>query len=208
MAEIIRQCDAGHLSLNAENWECPWCENARLERLQQHMVINEFKIEEQTREIELLHSALNNLARQRDVAEQQVERLRADITWQEERNAMNVKVYSDDNNTLWAALKDMQSQHMPSRLYPLCDCKGCNALKGENHCKAGKHRWTVDDRECIWCEIAKTGATAMRLRAEKAEEDNKSLLYRATTAEADLEEVKAEFRRAKERFNTALKGDE
>ena len=45
-------------------------------------------------------------------------------------------------------------------------------------------------------------------RAEKAEEDNKSLLYHATTAEADLEEVKAEFRRAKERFNTALKGDE
>ena len=79
MAEIIRQCDAGHLSLNAENWECPWCENARLERLQQHMVINELKIEEQTREIELLHSALNNLARQRDVAEQQVERLRARI---------------------------------------------------------------------------------------------------------------------------------
>ena len=104
---------------------------AEVERLRQHMQINEHKIEEQTREMELLHSALDNLARQRDAAEREIERLRADITWQEERNAMNVKAYSDDNNTLWAALKDMWDQHMPRRLYPPCDCKGCKILRGE-----------------------------------------------------------------------------
>ena len=26
----VRQCDAGHLSLDAANWECPWCEVERL----------------------------------------------------------------------------------------------------------------------------------------------------------------------------------
>ena len=125
---------------------------AEVERLRQHMQINEHKIEEQTREMELLHSALDNLARQRDAAEREIERLRdklntatlaarvaseefrkleADITWQEERNAMNVKAYSDDNNTLWAALTDMWDQHMPRRLYPPCDCKGCKILRGE-----------------------------------------------------------------------------
>lgn len=26
----IRQCPAGHLSLGAANWECPWCEVERL----------------------------------------------------------------------------------------------------------------------------------------------------------------------------------
>ena len=27
----IRQCPAGHLSLNAANWECPWCVIGRME---------------------------------------------------------------------------------------------------------------------------------------------------------------------------------
>lgn len=27
----IRQCPAGHLSLNAANWACPWCEVAQLQ---------------------------------------------------------------------------------------------------------------------------------------------------------------------------------
>ena len=28
MSDQIRQCDAGHLSLGAGNWECPWCKLA------------------------------------------------------------------------------------------------------------------------------------------------------------------------------------
>lgn len=46
MAEVIRQCDSGHLSLNAGNWECPWCEVARLRSILQRIYDNAGYVEE------------------------------------------------------------------------------------------------------------------------------------------------------------------
>lgn len=94
----VRQCDAGHLSLDAANWECPWCEVERLRTemhdcsdrdtrafasLQAQAHRQHERAEKAEKQTEIWHSAHDGLRQDRDewrsasqMHEAEVERLR------------------------------------------------------------------------------------------------------------------------------------
>jgi hypothetical protein len=60
-------------------------------------------------------------------AEREIERLRQHMKINEQK----IESQTDEIERLRAALKDMDSKHMPRSLYPNCACKGCKVLRGE-----------------------------------------------------------------------------